>query len=238
MKKIAFLAGTSGLVGMQILHQLIQDDTYEYIVSVGRRKLALKHNKLLQLEGDFAKLQEWDLEQKLREDDIGGINFQLVDAINKKTLEIHAFCSLGTTIKSAGSKEKFYQVDHDYVLGFAKWSFDYGTAKFLYVSAIGADPQSSVFYNKVKGQTEEDLKIIPFAYLGIFQPSLLLGNRKEFRLGEEVAKIVTKPLVWLKLAKKYRPIYDKQVAKAMIYYANQISSTKVEQVESKEMQRF
>lgn len=238
MKKIAFLAGTSGLVGMQLLHQLIQDASYDYIVSVGRRKLALKHNKLVQLEGDFENIHQWDLEQKIREDDIGGIYFPLTDAIINKSLEIHAFCSLGTTIKSAGSKEKFYQVDHDYVLAFAKWSYDHGAAKFLYVSAIGADSQSSVFYNKVKGQTEEDLKKLSYAYLGIFQPSLLLGNRKEFRLGEEFAKIVTKPLVWLKLAKKYRPIYDRQVAKAMIHHANQTNTINAEQVESKDMQQF
>lgn len=238
MKKIAFISGTSGLIGMQLMHQLIKDTTYDMVVSVGRRKLALKHAKLAQIEGDLTKLEEWDLEAKLRSEDLGGIMFPLVEAVQKRKVEIHAFCSLGTTIKTAGSQAKFYEVDHDYVLNFARWTFGLGASKFLYVSAMGANPQSSIFYNKVKGEVEEDLKVIPFDYLGLFQPSLLLGNRREFRFGEEVAKIVTKPLVWLKLAKKYRPIHDYQVAKAMISYANQLTYKKVEVIPSKEMQNY
>lgn len=238
MKKIAFLAGTSGLIGMQLLHQLLQDSSYDYLISVGRRKLALKHNKLIQVEGDFGKIQSWDIESKIREEDLGGNFFHIVDAILKKSCEMHAFCSLGTTIKVAGSKDKFYQIDHDYVIGFADWTHALGATKFLYVSAMGANSQSSVFYNKVKGEVEQDLKGIPFDYVGLFQPSLLLGNRKEFRFGEEVAKILTKPLVWLKLGKSFRPINDNQVAKAMIYYANQTKSVKVETISSKIMQDF
>ncbi|WP_194976745.1 Rossmann-fold NAD(P)-binding domain-containing protein [Aquiflexum lacus] len=238
MKKIAFLAGTSGLIGMQLLHQLIQDESYDSIISIGRRKLALKHAKLVQVEGDFSKIRKWNLEDKLREEDLGGINFPLIDALKQKSVEMHAFCSLGTTIKAAGSKDKFYEIDHDYVMNYALWVKEIGVSRFLYVSAMGADPQSSVFYNKVKGEVEEDLKVIPFEYLGLFEPSLLLGNRKEFRLGEEIAKIVTKPLIWLKLAKKYRPIYDHQVAKAMIGRANKSNSVKVEVISSKEMQNF
>ena len=238
MKKIAFLAGTSGLIGMQLLHQLLQDSSYDYLISVGRRKLALKHHKLVQVEGDFSKIRSWDIESKLREEDLGGVFFPLVDAINKKTCEMHAFCSLGTTIKVAGSKEKFHEIDHDYVIGFAAWTHALGVNKFLYVSAMGANPQSSVFYNKVKGETEEDLKVIPFDYLGLFQPSLLVGNRKEFRFGEEVAKILTKPLVWLKLGKSFRPINDNQVAKAMIHHANQSKPVKVEIISSQKMLDF
>jgi hypothetical protein len=238
MKKIAFLAGTSGLIGMQLLHQLIQDTSYDTIISVGRRKLALKHEKLVQVEGDLGKIKEWDLESKLRTEDLGGLMFPLVEAIQTQSVEIHAFCSLGTTIKAAGSKEKFHEIDHDYVLGFAIWVKKMGATRFLYVSSLGADPQSSVFYNKVKGEVEEDLKVIPFNYLGLFRPSILMGQRNEFRLGEEVAKIFMRPLIWFKLAKKYRPIYDHQVAKAMIYHANQSKSMKVEVIHSKDMLSF
>lgn len=238
MKKIAFLAGTSGLIGMQLLHQLLKGTDYDYVVSVGRRKLALKHEKLVQLEGEFSKILHWDLEAKLRRDDIGGDHFHLWDLISSKNADIHAFCSLGTTIKLAGSRERFREIDHDYVVLFAQWTQSLGASKFLYVSAMGADPASSIFYNQVKGEVEEDLKLIAFDYLGLFQPSLLLGNRKEFRFGEEVAKIVTKPMVWLKLAPKYRPIYDHQVAKAMISYALATKSAKVEVIPSKDMQKY
>ncbi len=238
MKKIALLSGTSGLIGMQLLNQIIQEPSYDTIISVGRRKLALKHHKLVQVEGDFAKIRNWDPEAKLRESDIGGDNFTLISALKEKRAEIHAFSSLGTTIKKAGSKENFYKIDHDFVLNYAFWVHNLGASRFLYVSAMGADPQASVYYNKVKGEVEEDLKTIPFSYLGLFQPSLLLGNRKEFRFGEEAAKILTKPLVWLKLFDKFRPIDDYKVAKAMIYHANQPKHVKVEVISSKEMQKI
>lgn len=238
MKKIAFISGTSGLIGMQLLHQLIKGNEYDSIISIGRRKLALKHEKLVQITGDLAGLKSWNLEEKLREEDIGGIYFPLVQAIKDQMVEIHAYCSLGTTIKSAGSKEKFYQVDHDLVINFASWVKKQGATKLLYVSSMGADPMSSVFYSKVKGETEEDLKVFSFDYLGIMQPSILLGSRNEFRLGEEVAKILMKPLVWFKLLKKYRPIHDYQVAKAMIHHANEPKQVKVEVISSAMIQDF
>ncbi len=238
MKKIAVISGTSGLIGMQLLHQLIKEPDYDTIVSIGRRQLALKHDKLVQITGDLATIKSWDWEEKLRSEDLGGVFFPLVSAIKEKTADIHAFCSLGTTIKTAGSKEKFYQVDHDFVINFASWVKKLGASRFMYVSSLGADPQSKVFYNKVKGETEEDLKVFSFDYLGICQPSVLLGARSEFRPGEEVAKLFMKPLVWLKLLKKYRPIYDYQVAKAMIHHANEPKQVKVEVIQSAQMQEF
>lgn len=238
MKKIALLSGTSGMIGTQLLHCLIQDKSYDTIISVGRRTLALKHEKLVQVGMDMAKIRSMDLEAKLRESDLGGVYFPLIAALKNQSLEIHAFCALGTTIKVAGSKEKFHEIDHDFVLNFGFWANGLGAKKFLYVSALGANPQSSTFYNKVKGEVEEDLKVISFSYLGLFQPSLLLGNRQEFRVGEEIAKIITKPLAWLKVLKKIRPIHDYQVAKAMVFHSNQSKSVKVEVISSKSMQDF
>lgn len=234
--KLALLSGTSGLVGMQLLHQLMKSSQYDFILSVGRRKLALKHNKLIQIEGDLFKLSSWDWEGKIRAEALGGEYNALLDAISEKKAEIHAYSSLGTTIKVAGSKEKFYAIDHDLVVGFAAWAKKLGATKFLYVSAMGADVSSSIFYNKVKGETEEDLKAFQFSYLGLFRPSLLLGNRHEFRFGEEVASVVMKPLVWLKLAKNIRPIYDHQVAKSMVKTALSSNSNPVEILTSGQMQ--
>lgn len=234
--KIAILSGTSGLVGMQLLHQLMKSAQYDFILSVGRRKLALKHNKLIQIDGDLFKLSSWDWEGKIRSESLGGEYNNLLEAIKEKLAEIHAYSSLGTTIKVAGSKEKFYAIDHDLVIGFAAWVKKLGASKFLYVSAMGADATSAIFYNKVKGETEEDLKAFQFSYLGLFRPSLLLGNRHEFRFGEQVASIVMKPLVWLKLAKNIRPIYDHQVAKAMVKTALSSHSSSVEILSSGQMQ--
>ncbi|RIW15188.1 oxidoreductase [Algoriphagus lacus] len=234
--KIALISGTSGLVGMQLLHQLVHSKAYEYVLSVGRRKLALKHDKLIQIDGDLAKLNSWDWEEKVKSQAFGGEYHSLLDSILGNKAEIHAFSSLGTTIKQAGSKEKFYAVDHDLVIGFAKWAKKLGAKKFLYVSAMGADAKSSIFYNKVKGETEEDLKSFQFDYLGLFRPSLLLGQRHEFRFGELVATVFMKPMVWLKLFKNYRPIYDHQVAKSMVKKALTTVFNPVEVITSGEMQ--
>ncbi|MEP1085850.1 MAG: oxidoreductase, partial [Algoriphagus sp.] len=146
------------------------------------------------------------------------------------------FSSLGTTIKQAGSKEKFYAVDHDMVLAFARWAKKLGASKFLYVSSTGADPNSSIYYSKVKGEVERDLKAVGFDYLGIFRPSLLMGNRSEFRFGEQAAQILMKPLIWLKLFKNIRPIYDYQVAKALVRTALMQKSISSEIITSGEMQ--
>ncbi len=233
---IALISGTSGLVGMQLLHQLLQGNSYDYVLSVGRRKLSLKHGKLIQIDGDLAKLNSWDWEELVKAQSLGGEYNSLIDTISEKSAKIHAFSSLGTTIKVAGSKEKFYAIDHDLVIDFARWAKGLGASKFLYVSALGADSTSSVFYNKVKGETENDLKSNQFEYLGLFRPSLLLGNRSEFRMGELVASVLMKPLVWLKIAKNIRPIYDYQVAKAMVKKALSSSSDSVEIVLSGQMQ--
>lgn len=158
--------------------------------------------------------------------------------MKKKEVTIHAFCALGTTIKKAKSKENFYKIDHDYVIDFAKWAHQWGASKFLYVSSLGANQTSSVFYSKVKGEVEEDLKLIPFRYLGIFRPSILLGDRKETRIGESLGKVAAKAITALGLFKKYKPIYDHQVAKAMLHQAINDELEVVKIIESKEMQIF
>jgi len=232
--KIAIISGASGMVGMQLLHQLLKN--YDNVISVGRRTLALKHEKLVQLEGDMAKITTWDWEHLLVSKSLGGENNALKESILEKKVEIHAFSSLGTTIKQAGSKDRFYHIDHDLVVEFAKWAKTLGASKFLYVSSSGANADSSIFYSQTKGKTEEDLKAIGFDYVGLFRPSLLLGNRSEFRFGEQVATIVMKPLVWLKLLKNIRPIYDYQVAKGMVKTALAQNSKSVEIISSGELQ--
>lgn len=234
--KLALISGTSGMVGMQLLHQLLKGDAYDFVLSVGRRKLALKHAKLIQIEGDLSQIGNWPLEDKVSDQSLGGEYHQLLTAVASRKAEIHAFSSLGTTIGVAESKENFYAIDHDLVIGFATWAKSLGAKKFLYVSAMGADLSSSIFYNKVKGETERDLKVLNFGYLGLFRPALLLGNRHEFRFGEQVASVVMRPLVWLKLFKNFRPIYDHQVAKSMVMKAQSSHSLPVEIITSGQMQ--
>lgn len=234
--KIALISGSSGMVGMQVLHQLLKNESYDYVLSVGRRKLALKHQKLVQIEGDLIKLASWDWKDKVTSQSLSGEYYDLIESLTDKLAEVHAFSSLGTTIKQAGSKENFYAIDHGMVLAFANWAKKLGASKFLYISSGGADPNSSFYYMKVKGEVERDLKAIGFRYLGIFRPSLLMGNRSEFRLSESVTQVLMKPLIWLRIFKKIRPIYDYQVAKAMVKTALAQKSTSVEIIMSGEMQ--
>ncbi|AGA76397.1 oxidoreductase [Echinicola vietnamensis] len=238
MRTIAIVSGASGLIGVQLLHQLFKAPQYDHVVTVSRRALAIKHQKLIQLVVDFDHLDQASLLEAFRKKDIGGENHGLVQDYEKKEVTIHAFCALGTTIKKAKSKENFYKIDHDYVIDFAKWAHQWGASKFLYVSSLGADQTSSVFYSKVKGEVEEDLKLIPFRYLGIFRPSILLGDRKETRIGESLGKVAAKAITALGLFKKYKPIYDHQVAKAMLHQAINDELEVVKIIESKEMQIF
>ncbi|RAI85953.1 NAD-dependent epimerase/dehydratase family protein [Algoriphagus yeomjeoni] len=234
--RIALISGASGLVGKALLHQIFKSEDYDYVLSVGRRKLAIKQQKLIQIEGDMAKIDSWDWEGKISTQSLSGEYFPLIEGLKKKEAEVHAFCSLGTTIKQAGSKEKFFAIDHDLVISFAEWTKTLGASKFLYVSSSGADAKSSIFYSQTKGKTEDDLKAIGFDYLGLFRPSLLMGNRSEFRLGEQVAQVVMKPLIWLKLFKNLRPIYDYQVAKGMVKTALATKSMSEEIISSGELQ--
>ena len=121
------------------------------------------------------------------------------------------FCALGTTIRQAGSRERFREVDHDYPLECARLGLAAGATHFLLVSAVGADPDSRVFYNSVKGQLEQDVGALGYRCVTVVRPSLLLGDRAEFRLGEEVAK----RLAWA-FPRRYRPVRASDVARSLV----------------------
>ncbi len=192
----ALLAGASGLVGRYVLDQLTGAPEYDRVVAVVRRPLEFEHPKLVEVVADFAALER--LPEPLRGDD--------------------AFCCLGTTRKRAGSRAAFRAVDHGAVLAFA-WAAQRGGARrFFTVSALGADPASRFFYNRVKGETEEALDVLGFATLGIFRPGLLLGPREEVRVGERLAAAalaLASPLLFGRLA-RYRPVHAAVVARAMV----------------------
>ncbi|ANE45651.1 oxidoreductase [Paenibacillus swuensis] len=199
--KTALIAGASGLIGNELLHILLRDDTYARVVAVGRSKLAVEHPKLVQHQVDFDRLQ--DAESWLEADDV--------------------YCCLGTTIKKAGSQEAMRRIDVEYPLALAKLARIRGAQTLAVVSSIGADPAASSFYLRMKGELEEGLKALAYDALHIFQPSLLLGNRAEFRLGEKAAEILAKPLsaVLFGSMRKYRPIHARVVAAAMFRASQQ-----------------
>ncbi|MBI2419056.1 MAG: NAD(P)H-binding protein [Ignavibacteriales bacterium] len=121
------------------------------------------------------------------------------------------FCALGTTIKKAGSQEKFREVDFEYPLRAARAASDAGVRHFLLVSALGADAASNVFYNRVKGEVEREILRLRFKAITIVRPSLLLGDRNEFRLGERLLQPFA-PLI----PAKYKPVQALSVAHFLV----------------------
>lgn len=180
------IAGATGLTGEHLLDRLLSEPTVSRVLAPTRRPLAA-HPHLENPVGDLATLLP-----------------TLSGEVDT------AFCCLGTTIKQAGSQEAFRAVDHDLVLAFARRARELGARHLVVISALGANPQSSVFYNRVKGETEEALKAMGWPQLTIARPSLLLGTRHDFRLGERLAA----PLLrWL--PGKYRGIDACALARAL-----------------------
>lgn len=200
MAKTALIAGATGLVGRFLLDKLTYDDHYDKVVVIAREKPEQEHTKIEPLLiPNFDHLA--DFKEELKADDV--------------------FCCLGTTMAKAGSKEAFRKVDHDYVLELARISKENDSKQFLLISALGADKKSKVFYNKVKGETEEDILNIDLPEVHILRPSLLTGPRKEKRLAEDAAKNMYKILSFIFIGplKKYKDIEAEQVAKGMMHFA-------------------
>jgi len=196
--KTALVAGASGLVGSSLVKMLLQEQEYGAVHILVRKEIELTHEKLHQNVVDFDNLATTNFDFKV--DD--------------------AFVTLGTTITKAGSKSAFYKVDHDYVILFAQKALSLGAMGIFVVSSMGANPRSSIFYNKVKGEMEEDMKALGFPRLGIFRPSLLLGPRTEKRKGEKIASWMMQTLDFV-IPAKYKTIHVDKVARKMIELALQ-----------------
>lgn len=192
--KTALLVGASGLVGSQVLSRLLRSPYYQKVVVLTRRPLEIKNTKLTELLFDFDRPDA----SKVVADDV--------------------FCCLGTTIKQAGSQDQFRKVDYEYPLRIAKLAKLNGAQKYLIVTAMGADAKSSIFYNRVKGEVEEELRALQYPALHILRPSLLLGKRDERRMGEKVGEVFMSVLrpVMVGPLKKYRAIDSGRVANAMV----------------------
>jgi uncharacterized protein YbjT (DUF2867 family) len=187
------LLGSTGLVGGHLLRLLLADPDYRQVTALVRRPLAETHPKLTAVVCDLLRPETYAAH--LPVDDV--------------------FCCLGTTIKKAGSQEAFRQVDHDYPLAVAKAA---GAGQYLIVTAVGSSAKSTIFYNRVKGEVEEDLQQLNFPRgLKIFRPSMLLGERGESRPAERVGVAVMGALSPLFAGglKRYRAIEASCVARAM-----------------------
>lgn len=196
--KTALIAGATGLIGKQLLQLLLEDSFYGKVKAITRKPLTVQHLKLENIVLDFDKLSEH--RTSLKADDV--------------------FCCLGTTIKIAKTKDAFRKVDYEYPLELARVTKNEGASQYLLVSALGANKNSGMFYNKVKGEVEEAIGHVSFRSLHIFRPSLLLGDRTEQRAGEGAATVFFKFFGFL-IPSKYKSIDSGKVARAMLILAKE-----------------
>ena len=184
--KTALVFGSTGLTGRALTKLLLNDDRYSRVVIFVRKPVQNDHPKLEIIVDDLS--DPGKISGKIRGDEL--------------------FCCLGTTMKKAGSKKAFQHVDLDLPVELARIAHSNEVGKFLVISSIGANPASGNFYLQTKGKMEEGISHYDFRQISIFRPSLLLGKRDEFRLGEEVGKFLFKVLSFLLVGplKKYKGI--------------------------------
>jgi uncharacterized protein YbjT (DUF2867 family) len=190
----ALLAGASGLVGGECLRLLVASRSYDRVIVLTRRDLgrSVRHRKVHQVVVEFDRLED----------------------VREQLVADHVFCALGTTMKKAGSREKFREVDMDYPLKLARLCRSEGASHFSIVSALGASRSSPFFYSRVKGEVEAALQEMHWPSLAIFRPSVIAGDRGESRpfelVGEQLLKLA--PATW-------RPVPAADIAAAMVAVA-------------------
>lgn len=188
---VAVVAGATGLVGQELVRQLAADGGWREVRALVRRPSPVTGAPtVVPIIVDYARLDAapaW----------AAGVH--------------HVFSALGTTMREAGSRDAFREVDFAYPLAVAKLALAHGARHYLLVSAVGADAGSRVFYNHVKGDIEQAILALGYRSVTIARPSLLLGPRAKRRLGEQVGKIVG-----VLAPPRWRPVEAAQVARGLI----------------------
>ena len=205
MKKTAIVIGATGLVGNRLIKQLLDNNDYETVKIFGRRPSGFENEKVDEHLVDFDKFENW-------KNDING------DVL---------FSSLGTTIKQAGSKDAQYKVDFTYQFQVAKAAAENGVKQLVLISSLGANPKSSIFYSRIKGELDQAVESLPFKSVCILRPSALVGVRNQERAGEKVAIKTTEFFSNVfPFLKKYKPIDATIVASAMVNVVEQYNDRK------------
>lgn len=192
--KTAVIIGATGLVGTQLVHLLLSDNRFSKVIVFGRHSLGIENSKLEEHLINFDAPEEW---QHLVKGDV-------------------FFSTLGTTVKQAGGQQQQYKVDYYYQYKFAEAAAQNGIPVYVLVSSPSASPDSAIFYTRMKGTLERDVKKLGFPSMHIIQPSLLHGDRDEERTGETIGYSVLNALNTVGLFNKYKPIDGKTVAQAMV----------------------
>ena len=194
--KTALIFGSSGLVGSHLLSLIIKNNNYNKIKLFTRSETTISNSQIEIIKIDFNNLEN-------HKDSIIGDD---------------CFFCIGTTRKNTPDKNEYIKVEYNIPVEVAKIAKENSINSFTYISSMGANPGSSGLYLKNKGQAEEALKKLNFPKLSIMRPSILLGNRRENRIGEKIGIFVMKSFspLFLGKMKKYKPIKVENVAKAMI----------------------
>ena len=198
--KTAIIFGSSGLVGKNLLNQIIHNSNYSKVKKFVRSSLEISDQKVEIINTDFKDLQ------KIKNLIIGDDCF---------------FC-IGTTKKNSPDKNEYRRIELDLPKKIAQISKSNDIRSFIYVSSGFADPKNSGDYLKFKGLVEEEIKSLNFEKIGILRPSFLLGNRKEKRVGEKIGIFIFKLLspLFFGPIKKMKPIHSEKVARSMVIIAN------------------
>ncbi|MFM6946596.1 MAG: NAD(P)H-binding protein [Flavobacteriales bacterium] len=200
MSKIVVVLGGTGLIGSTLIELLCQDQNVAEIRVLARRSLQFEDAKI--------KVFETNLSQP------DAAIFENADAL---------YCCIGTTKKKTPNQDAYRQIDHGMTLAAAGAAKHAGVAEVHLISAIGADPQAKIFYNRLKGEIEKDLLALTFERTYIYQPALLIGERPEKRFGEKLAQWISPFLDSLlnQKAMKYHSVKAHELANAMLQHSFQ-----------------
>lgn len=202
----ALVIGATGATGKDLVNQLCQDSDFDEIDIFVRRRSDFHNEKVKAHLVDFDHPEEW---KHLVKGDV-------------------AFSCLGTTLKSAGSKENQKVIDYDYQFNFAKAAKENNVQDYILVSAYGASPDSKIFYSRIKGELEEAVKNLKFEKTTIFKPGMLERKNTD-RNGEVFGLKIIKFLNKFGLFKSQKPLPTSVLAKAMIV-ASKIKSNSFSEV--------
>jgi len=200
MKKTAIILGASGLTGGLLIQKLISDERYETIKLFSRSHIEGLPSKVVQFIGDLLELETFESEFTADE----------------------VYCCIGTTLKKTPVKSIYKKIDHGIPVRAARLSKTNGISTFLVISAMGANKNSSLFYNKTKGEMEQDVLNQKLTHTFILRPSFIEGDRKENRTLEKIGLTIFKiiqPLFFGKL-KNYKIVKAESIANTMIHLAN------------------
>ena len=192
--RTANVIGATGLVGGKLVNQLLHDTRFEKVRVFVRRSTGINNSKLEEHIVDFDAPDKW---KKLVTGDV-------------------LYSAMGTTLKTAGSKDAQYKIDYTYQYQAAKNAAVNNVKEYVLISAAGSSPDSKIFYSKIKGELEQAIKKLPFETIHIIRPGMLSGERKQVRTGEQLGIGLMNILSKIPGLGRLKPIKGEEVAKAMI----------------------